>query len=166
MTTKLKSLEKIKKLFKMPSWQFSRSTENKVQVGGIVYRKKQGHLLILLLQDKKNYWSIPQRLPKKGDSLDQTIEYIIKEDINLSEFKIWQSLGQIDLADGRRSKRKLSYLHLFLIQALGNFENINSENKFKEVAWLPIEEALEKVDYEDIAKMIFLAVAKIKRAQV
>ncbi len=164
MTTKFKPLKKLKDLFKPSSSRVSEIEES--EIGAIVYRKIKGSLSILLLKDKKGCWSIPSSSQRENETSAQSIIRTIEEKTGLIELKIWQTLGQISFSDSKYPGKKLNNLQIFLIQALTDSEKQTIEEGFKDVLWLPAKEALDRIDYEDIAKMIVLAIAKIKRAQI
>ena len=165
MTTKFKPLKKVKDLLKMRLWQRS-SAKQKEKAGGVVYCRLKGHLEILLLKDRKGYWSIPQVFCREGESPDQAVRRVIEEKAGLIELKIWQTLGQISTSEQNRFRKKLDNLHLFLVQALVDQGSLKAEKEFKNAIWLPAQEALSKIDYEDVSKIVLLAIGKIKRAQI
>jgi len=51
---------------------------------------------------------------------------------------------------------------IYLVQALGNTNKVRSEEWMTNLAWLPSSEALDKIEYEDIGKLILLALKKIR----
>ena len=164
MITKFKPLKKLKDLFKPSSSCVSEIEES--EIGAIVYHKIRGSLSILLFKDKRGRWSIPSSSRRENETSAQSIIRTIEEKTGLIELKIWQTLGQISFSDSKYPEKKLNNLQIFLIQALTDPEKQMIEEELKDALWLPATEALDRIDYEDITKMIVLAVAKIKRAQI
>ncbi len=166
MITKFKSLKKLKNFFKSDSAGGSSSVREGSEIGAIVYRKIKGSLYVLLLKDSQGCWSIPSTFQREDETSAQSVVRIIEENTGPIELKIWQTLGQISFADSQSSKKRLNNLQVFLIQALMDSDNRPANQEYKDMLWLPAKEALDKIDYDDVTKMIALAVAKIKRAQI
>jgi hypothetical protein len=51
---------------------------------------------------------------------------------------------------------------IYLVKALDDTNNIKPEKWMTSLAWLPTNDALEKIEYEDIGKLILLAMKKIR----
>jgi len=51
---------------------------------------------------------------------------------------------------------------IFLVKALGDTNKVKCEEWMTNLAWLPANEALDKIEYEDIGKLILLALKKIR----
>ena len=158
MRTKLRPFEKLKSIFRV------RPGRPESAVGAVVYRKTKGDLTILLLQTKRGLWSVPTGVRREEETPAEAVARLVREKAGPVELKIWQPLGQIDF-DAKATKRASGQLQLFLAQALST-ETEHGALAAKEVAWLPVREALERVAYEEVSGMINLAVAKIRRAQI
>ena len=54
------------------------------------------------------------------------------------------------------------FAEIFLVKALGDTSDIKPEKWMASLAWMPTAEALEKIEYDDIGKLILLALKKIR----
>jgi hypothetical protein len=51
---------------------------------------------------------------------------------------------------------------IFLVQAIGDTANIKPEEWMNGIQWFKANEALDKIEYEDIGKIILLGLKKIR----
>jgi ADP-ribose pyrophosphatase YjhB (NUDIX family) len=134
--------------------------------GGVVYRyspKKKGEVEILLIQDSKGRWTIPKGHIEEGEKASETAEREIREETGLQEMRLLNWLGKINFRYRRGNSLVLMTTEIYLVQALGNTSKVNPEKWMSSIAWLPANEALDKIEYEDIGKLILLGLKKIRK---
>lgn len=134
--------------------------------GGVIFRhsaKKGGGIEILLIQDSKNRWTIPKGHIEEGETARKTAEREVREETGLQEMKVLDWLGKINFRYRRGSSLVLMTTEIFLVQALGNTDNIKKEKWMASLGWLPANDALEKIEYEDIGKLILVGLKKIRK---
>jgi 8-oxo-dGTP pyrophosphatase MutT (NUDIX family) len=132
--------------------------------GGIIFRrdKDSKDVEILLIQDAKNRWTIPKGHIEEGESSKQTAEREIREETGLQEMKILNWLGKINFRYRRQQSLVLMTTEIFLVQAQGDTNDLKPEEWMNGIKWFPAAEALDKIEYEDIGKIILLALKKIR----
>lgn len=133
--------------------------------GGVVYRhssKNPNDIEILLIQDAKERWTIPKGHIEDGESAQQAAAREIAEETGLGEMKIMGRLGRINFRYRRQNSLVLMTTEIFLVEAQGNTDSIQPEDWMKGIKWFPKAEALDKIEYEDIGKLILLAMKKIR----
>ncbi len=135
--------------------------------GGIVFRNhpKTKATEILLIQDAKNRWTIPKGHIEEGESARQTAEREIKEETGLKQMKVLGWLGKINFRYRRGSSLVLMTTEIFLVQALGENDKLKPEDWMNGIKWFSTTEALDKIEYEDIGKIILLALKKIRQTK-
>ncbi len=134
--------------------------------GGVVFRRnpKTKKLEILLIQDAKNRWTIPKGHIEDGETAKETAAREIGEETGLQEVKILNWLGKINFRYRRSSSLVLMTTEIFLVQALGDTDDIKPEEWMNGIKWFDTNEALDKIAYDDISKLILLGLKKIRDA--
>jgi ADP-ribose pyrophosphatase YjhB (NUDIX family) len=134
--------------------------------GGVVFRiseKDQGKVEILLIQDSRGRWTIPKGHIEEGESARQTAEREIQEETGLQKVKVGPWLGKINFRYRRGSSLVLMTTEIYLAKALGDTNRIKKEQWMTSIAWMPANEALEKIEYEDIGKLILVGLQRIRK---
>lgn len=134
--------------------------------GGIIFRRnsnKKDVIEILLIQDSKGRWTIPKGHIEEGENPRQTAEREIREETGLKEMNVLDWLGKINFRYRRNNSLVLMTTEIYLVAAKGNTGGVNPEKWMNSIAWLSAQDALEKIEYEDIGKLILLALKKIRK---
>jgi ADP-ribose pyrophosphatase YjhB (NUDIX family) len=134
--------------------------------GGVIYRpakNTKSGVEILLIRDAKNRWTIPKGHIEEGETARQTAKREIQEETGLQEMKVLDWLGKINFRYRRGNSLVLMTTEIYLVEALGDTNDVQSEEWMTNLAWLSSGDALEKIEYDDIGKLILLALKKIRQ---
>jgi ADP-ribose pyrophosphatase YjhB (NUDIX family) len=136
--------------------------------GGVIFRRnpKSKDIEILLIQDAKDRWTIPKGHIEEGESAKETAEREIREETGLQEMKVLNWLGKINFRYRRASSLVLMTTEIFLVKALGKTDDLKPEDWMNGIKWFSAAESLDKIEYEDIGKIILLALKKIRQANL
>ncbi len=134
--------------------------------GGIIFRRNatSNNIEVLLIQDAKNRWTIPKGHIEEGEKAKETAEREIREETGLKELKVLNWLGKINFRYRRQQSLVLMTTEIFLVKALGDTDKLKPEDWMNGIKWFPVNEALDKIEYEDIGKIILLGMKKIRHA--
>jgi ADP-ribose pyrophosphatase YjhB (NUDIX family) len=134
--------------------------------GGIIFRrdKKSNQLEILLIQDAKSRWTIPKGHVEEGEQPKETAEREIREETGLQEMKVMNWLGKVNFRYRRTHTLVLMTMHIYLVQGVGDTDKLEPEDWLTDIKWLPATEAIDKIAYDDIGKLILLGMKKIREA--
>lgn len=133
--------------------------------GGMVFRRnKKNEVEILLIQDAKDRWTIPKGHIEEGESAKQTAEREIREETGLQEMRVMNWLGKINFRYRRATSLVLMTTEIFLVQAKGDTDKLKPEDWMNGIRWFKANDALDKIEYEDIGKIILLGLKKIRNA--
>ena len=134
--------------------------------GGVVFRREQGNVQILLMQDAKNRWTIPKGHVEPGEDPKATAEREIREETGLKQMKMHNWLGKVNFRYRRNHTLVLMTMHIFLVEGLGETDKLHPEDWLNDIKWLPATEAVDKIAYDDIGKLILVSMKKIREGKL
>jgi 8-oxo-dGTP pyrophosphatase MutT (NUDIX family) len=156
--------ERFKKYFRRPRASIQEVVREPT-AGGIVFRRnKKGEVEILLIQDSKDRWTIPKGHIEEGETAQETAVREIGEEAGLEQTKVICWLGKIHFRYRRLTTLVLMTTQIYLVQAQGDTNKIKKEEWMNGIKWFPFQEALERIEYEDIGKLMLLAMQRIRHA--
>jgi 8-oxo-dGTP pyrophosphatase MutT (NUDIX family) len=134
--------------------------------GGVVFRrdKQTNELEILLTQDAKNRWTIPKGHIEEGETARETAIREVREETGLQEMKAIVWLGKINFRYRRQQSLILMTTQIYLIKAEGDTGALNKEDWMNGIGWFKVHTALDMIEYEDITKLVLMAMKKIRDA--
>ena len=154
--------DKFKKYFtrKKPSIQ---EIVREPTAGGIVFRRGEEGIEILLIQDAKDRWTIPKGHIEEGETAQQTAKREIGEEAGLKQVDILGWLGKIHFRYRRIDKLVLMTTQIYLVRAMGDTNDIQKEEWMNGIKWFKFHDALDAIEYEDIGKLMLLAMKRIRQ---
>ena len=130
--------------------------------GGVIYRRRNGVIEILLIQDAKDRWTIPKGHIEEGETAKETAVREIGEEAGLYNIEVLGWLGKINFRYRRFNRLVLMTTQVYLVKAKGDTDDIKKEEWMNGIRWFSFNEALEKIEYEDISKLMLLAMRRIR----
>jgi 8-oxo-dGTP pyrophosphatase MutT (NUDIX family) len=135
--------------------------------GGIVFRRDaENKVEILLIQDAKNRWTIPKGHVEPGEEPKQTAEREIREETGLQEMKMYSWLGKVNFRYRRAHTLVLMTMHIYLVEGQGDTNQLEGEDWLTDIKWMPATEAVDKIAYDDIGKLILVGMKKIRSGKL
>lgn len=132
--------------------------------GGIVFRRDANNQVeILLIQDAKDRWTIPKGHIEEGETAQQTARREIGEEAGLKNVDVLGWLGKIHFRYRRIDKLVLMTTQIYLVKALGDTNAIQKEDWMNDIRWFKFHDTLDEIEYEDIGKLMLLAMKKIRQ---
>lgn len=132
--------------------------------GGVVFRRnaKSGVVEILLIQDAKDRWTIPKGHVEPGEEHGATAEREIREETGLQDMEAFVWLGKVNFRYRRARTLVLMTMHIWLVEGQGDTDALDPEDWLNDIKWFPAAEAVDKIAYEDIGKLILVGLKKIR----
>lgn len=132
--------------------------------GGIVFRRnKQGEVEFLLYQDARDRWTIPKGHIEPGESAQVAARREVSEETGLKNIHVYGWLGKVNFRYRRIDKLVLITQQVYLAKALDPEEQLLKEEWMNGLKWFSFHEVLDKIEYEDIGKLIMLAMKRIRQ---
>ena len=159
-----KKVEHLQKYFHRTRRSSIQEIVREPTAGGVIFRRnKKNEVEILLIQDSKDRWTIPKGHIEEGETAQETAKREIGEEAGLHDVKIIGWLGKINFRYRRIDKLVLMTTQVFLVKALGDTDAIQKEDWMNGIKWFSFSDALDEIEYEDIGKLILLAMKKIRQ---
>jgi len=155
--------DKLKKYFNRRKNQIQEIVREPT-AGGIIFRRdKDGGVEVLLIQDGKDRWTIPKGHIEEGETAQETTRREIGEEAGLHKVEILGWLGKIHFRYRRIDKLVLMTTQIYLVRALGDTNDIQKEDWMHDIKWFKFYDALDAIEYEDIGKLMLLAMKRIRQ---
>ena len=133
------------------------------EAGGVVYRiTKAGKLQIVLFQDVRDRWTIPKGHIEEGETAQESAIREISEEVGLFGVEPICWLGKVNFRYRRVNSLVIINMQTYLFKA-GKDETLKKEEWMHDVRWFDFDEAVDKVAYEDVAKLILLARKRLRQ---
>ena len=117
------------------------------------------------MQDAKDRWTIPKGHVEPGEETGATAEEI-REETGLQDMEVLVWLGKVNFRYRRAHTLVLMTMHIWLVEAQGDTNKLESEEWIKDTKWLAAMDAVDKIAYDDIGKLILLAMKKIRKGEI
>ena len=131
--------------------------------GGIVFRHgKGGGIEILLIQDAKDRWTIPKGHIEEGETAAETARREIGEEAGLKDVDMLGWLGKIHFRYRRLERLVLMTTQIYLMKVRTDGNEIKKEEWMNDIKWFDFHDALDVIEYEDIGKLMLLAMRRIR----
>jgi 8-oxo-dGTP pyrophosphatase MutT (NUDIX family) len=136
--------------------------------GGVVYRRTDSGVDILMIQDRLGRWTIPKGHVEEGESLEQTALREVAEETGLTEFKLGEKLDKLHFFYRKEGKLIFMTTHVYLMEAVGNTDAVVAEDSegIVDAKWFGADEALGLIEYKDTERLFRLGLSKIDETAV
>ena len=135
--------------------------------GGIIFRRDaDGGVEILLIQDGKDRWTIPKGHIEEGETAEETTVREIGEEAGLTDIEVFGWLGKINFRYRRIDKLVLMTTQIYLVKASGDTDAIQKEEWMNGIKWFKFNDALDVIEYDDIGKLMLIAMKRIRQEKL
>jgi 8-oxo-dGTP pyrophosphatase MutT (NUDIX family) len=132
--------------------------------GGVVFRRVDDRIEILMIQDRMGRWTIPKGHVEEGESLEQTALREVAEETGLTQFRLGEKLDKLHFFYRKEGKLIFMTTFVFLMEALGDTDNVIPEDSegIVDAKWFDSEKALTLIEYRDTEKLFRLGISKLQ----
>lgn len=128
-----------------------------VSAGGVVVRFVEGVPHILLIRDPYRNWGLPKGHVEGAEEPPQAALREVREETGLAELHLGPTLGTIDWHFRLGGQLVHKYCHFFLMISPTGDPVPEVAEGITECRWLPVQQALRDVSYDNAREMIRVA---------
>lgn len=138
--------------------------ENQFAAGGVVVRKKEGKVEVLLIKDSYGHWIWPKGHIEEGETPQEAALREVREETGLNSLKIMQEIGRQEYYFTLCGKKIFKTVHIFLTEADPGEEVRIQTEEILDGKWLDVEEALSTIEYDGSKKILEKGIRIFKEA--
>ena len=142
-------------------------TVREFSAGGVVWRRNDGNEIevVMVRPERKENWTLPKGQVEPGEKMEQTAVRECLEETGLTA-SIQEKLGEISYVYSMRKQPQANLKRIFkkVVFYLMRYESGETRpqaGEIAEVAWYPIDRALELSNYENERALIERARSRI-----
>lgn len=131
--------------------------------GGVIFRRAEGRVHVLLIRDAYRHWGLPKGHVEGCESASEAALREVTEETGLCQLRLGPRLRTIDWYFRFRGRLIHKYCHFFLIECPAGEPCPQEEEGITECVWLPLEEAIQAISYENAREVLRLAAEALAR---
>lgn len=133
----------------------SRHYHAALAAGGIIYRKRAGHVEIFFIKDPYQRWTFPKGRRETGENLTQTAIREVKEETGLDGLRLISPVGQSKFSFRRNGVMIDRSVLFFLFEApLTVKEKLTGEGGIWEGKWVRAHEVFDANGYRNLDRLL------------
>lgn len=130
--------------------------------GGVVIRVLDEEAHILLIRDPYRKWGLPKGHLEPEESPEDAALREVSEETGLTSLVLGPDLGEIDWIFRLKGRKIHKFCRFYLMSAPTGRARPQVEEGITEVRWLPVDEAVARVSYENARGVIVQAARRIR----
>jgi len=125
--------------------------------GGVVARRMDGNVHLLLIRDPYGNWGLPKGHVENGESSYEAALREVREETGLTHLEAGPSLGSIDWHFRLKGDLVHKFCDYFLMASPHGDTSPEVSEGITECRWLPVDEAIETVAYDNAREVVVRA---------
>ena len=134
--------------------------------GGVVVRRIDGSVHLLLIKDPYGKWGLPKGHVEGGESPEQAAVREVGEETGLDRLELGPSLGTIDWYFRLKGDLVHKFCEYFLMASRTGDARPGVDEGITECVWLPVREAIETVAYDNAREVVEWAAEVLESHEV
>jgi len=122
--------------------------------GGVVVRRIEGRIHVLLIRDPYKNWGLPKGHLEGEETAAEAALREVREETGLSELELGPRIDKIDWYFRLKGRLIHKYCTFFLIASPVGQPVPEEGEGITECVWLPLEDALDRITYENAGAVL------------
>lgn len=122
--------------------------------GGVVARRVEGSILLLLIRDPYGRWGLPKGHIEEGETTEEAALREVTEETGLSRIELGPPLGTIDWHFRRKGEVVHKHCDYFLMTSSEGDATPQVSEGITECRWLEVSEAIAMVEYDNARRIV------------
>jgi 8-oxo-dGTP pyrophosphatase MutT (NUDIX family) len=127
----------------------------------VVVREIGGRSHVLLIRDPYRKWGLPKGHLESGESSAQAALREVREETGLDDLQLGPDLGEIDWLFRKRGRTVHKFCRFYLMTSEDGETTPELAEGITECQWLPVQEAVETVAYDNARVILRRGVARL-----
>jgi len=137
-----------------------------LSAGGIIYRRRGGHVEIFFIKDPYNRWTFPKGHQENKETLEETAVREIQEETGLENLKFIAPIGRTLFRFRREGTIIEKTVHFFLFEASPEAKEImTGEGAIWEATWVKAHKAFSTSGYRNLDRLLSKALRLISHEE-
>ena len=133
--------------------------------GGVVARRMDGTVHVLLIRDPYDKWGLPKGHVKNGETSREAALREVREETGLTNLDPGPSLGTIDWYFKFKGDLVHKFCDYFLMVSSNGDTSPEVSEGITECQWLPVKEAIATVAYDNAREVVVRAAAVLNSGE-
>lgn len=132
--------------------------------GGVIYRWCGPVPHVLLIRDRYHHWGCPKGHLEGAETAADAALREVAEETGLTQLRLGPRLHTIDWFFRFRGRLIHKYCHFYLIECPAGDTCPQAEEGITECVWLPLDEAISSISYDNAREVLRLAATQLRGA--
>lgn len=129
--------------------------------GGVVVRKEDEGVRVLLIRDPYRKWGLPKGHLEQGEGTREAALREVHEETGLDDLELGADLGEIDWTFRKGGTPIHKYCRFYLMESAEGEARPEVSEGISECRWLPVEEALRLISYDNARAILVRAAERM-----
>jgi 8-oxo-dGTP pyrophosphatase MutT (NUDIX family) len=132
----------------------SKKAREEWSAGGVVIRRLDGGVHVLLIRDPYRNWGLPKGHVEESETLAQAALREVEEETGLGSLVLRDPLATIDWYFKQHGTLIHKHCRFFLMESTSGDPVPDESEGITECRWVPLDRAIDKITYENAREVV------------
>jgi len=136
--------------------------EHQFAAGGVVVKKEEAALKVLLIKDSYGHWTWPKGHIEEGETSKEAAIREISEETGLVNLNLLEPVGEQEYEFTFNGNKIFKTVYIFLVEATGEEKLKAQTEEIQGAQWFNTEKALSMIEYEGSREILEKGIESFK----